>query len=147
MKKRTIPLLIGILFCSFLMGGCGAEGQTLQGGEWEMKTVSSMDTGAVIAVSESAKACAPEAPVRSVFCRTENGKIWVSDASTGETWPGEYSRMRNAALFGDFYTVSFGNGEPVQAVVSETVYADGKRAPTLVLSDTQYAVCFQLLPG
>ena len=136
--KKLFALILAIVL---LLPGCGtpaAQKYFIEGKDWQVVTVHSVEDGRVLWVGEGAQALYPEAGLLALTCKAEGGRLTFTTAD--QTHEGSYVLQQsddNAAI----YTVTVGE-ETGPAAVSVTTYGDGRAEQTLVLQLGGYSLYF-----
>lgn len=137
--KKLFALILAIVL---LLPGCGtpaaAQKYFIEGKDWQVVTVQSVEDGRVLWVGEGAQTLYPEAGLLTLTCKAEGGRLVFTTAD--QTHEGSYALQQsddNAAI----YTVTVGE-ETGPAAVSVTTYGDGRAEQTLVLQLGGYSLYF-----
>lgn len=136
--KKLFALILAIVL---LLPGCGtsaAQKYFIEGKDWQIVTVQSVEDGRVLWVGEGAQALYPEAGLLTLTCKAEGGRLVFTTAD--QTHEGSYALQQsddNAAI----YTVTVGE-ETGPAAVSVTTYGDGRAEQTLVMQLGGYSLYF-----
>lgn len=136
--KKLFALILAIVL---LLPGCGtpaAQKYFIEGKDWQVVTVQSVEDGRVLWVGEGAQTLYPEAGLLALTCKAEGGRLTFTAAD--QTHEGSYALQQsddNAAI----YTVTVGE-ETGPAAVSVTTYGDGRAEQTLVMQLGGYSLYF-----
>lgn len=137
--KKLFALILAIVL---LLPGCGtpaaAQKYFIEGKDWQVVTVQSVEDGRVLWVGEGAQTLYPEAGLLALTCKAEGGRLTFTTAD--QTHEGSYALQQsddNAAI----YTVTVGE-ETGPAAVSVTTYGDGRAEQTLVMQLGGYSLYF-----
>lgn len=137
--KKLFALILAIVL---LLPGCGttaaAQKYFIEGKDWQVVTVQSVEDGRVLWVGEGAQTLYPEAGLLALTCKAEGGRLTFTTAD--QTHEGSYALQQsddNAAI----YTVTVGE-ETGPAAVSITTYGDGRAEQTLVMQLGGYSLYF-----
>lgn len=137
--KKLFALILAIVL---LLPGCGtpaaAQKYFIEGKDWQVVTVQSVEDGRVLWVGEGAQTLYPEAGLLTLTCKAEGGRLTFTAAD--QTHEGSYALQQsddNAAI----YTVTVGE-ETGPAAVSVTTYGDGRAEQTLVMQLGGYSLYF-----
>lgn len=137
--KKLFALILAIVL---LLPGCGtpaaAQKYFIEGKDWQIVTVQSVEDGRVLWVGEGAQTLYPEAGLLALTCKAEGGRLTFTTAD--QTHEGSYALQQsddNAAI----YTVTVGE-ETGPAAVSITTYGDGRAEQTFVMQLGGYSLYF-----
>lgn len=137
--KKLFALILAIVL---LLPGCGtpaaAQKYFIEGKDWQVVTVQSVEDGRVLWVGEGAQTLYPEAGLLALTCKAEGGRLTFTTAD--QAHEGSYALQQsddNAAI----YTVTVGE-ETGPAAVSVTTYGDGRAEQTLVMQLGGYSLYF-----
>jgi len=141
MKAFKSLIFLWSIILLFALAGCSdSAAVSIDGYEWEIHTIQSNESGAVLACSPEQKPVYENAAEIEMRCTAENGVFTLTDTTNGNIYEGTYKQIeieKETVI----YEITIGE-EKGNAAASVTVYQNGDKIPTLILSAGDYALHF-----
>ena len=128
-----------------VLSACGMGKPRIEDYEWKMRTIMHTEDNRIVydAVAEESTTH-PEAKIIEMTLVAKDGKITITDVTSGKTYEGTYTVSgRNPE--GTDYHITI-DGKSGYAGVAMTTYADGSEEPTLPISLDGYSMYFYSQP-
>ena len=137
--KRILTLFIIILL---LLGGCGLHKDTPQIEDylWTLSTLQGGGDGRILACAPDERLSAENAQEIELDCTAANGKLTLTDHTSGRSYSGNYRRTQSDRR-SSIYEITLDGLEGL-ASVAMTRYPDGAQRPTFIIRLDSYALNF-----
>ena len=139
--KKAISILLLMSIMIFALSACGVGKPRIEDYEWKMRTIMHTEDNRIVydAVAEESTTH-PEAKIIEMTLVAKDGKITITDVTSGKTYEGTYTVSgRNPE--GTDYHITI-DGKSGYAGVAMTTYADGSEEPTLPIGLDGYSMYF-----
>ena len=155
--KKTFALLLFLLLC--LLSGCGGTPPvSVEDYSWKLTSVQGPPSGDMIGGNQPYSESFPQAELLDVSCQAEDGRLTLSDLTTGKNAQGSF-RLVQTSPDSAIYEITFpgeiqlgrrvlipeaGSSQaPGHGVSAMTTYNDGSQTPTFIISLGNYVLNFQ----
>ena len=124
-----------------VLSACGMGKPRIEDYEWKMRTIMHTEDNRIVydAVAEESTTH-PEAKIIEMTLVAMDGKITITDVTSGKTYEGTYT-VSGRTPEGTDYHITI-DGKSGYAGVAMTTYADGSEEPTLPISLDGYSMYF-----
>ncbi len=140
--KRIIYLVM--MICMIGITGCSLDMKEIEDYPWKLNIIQTTEQGKVIYYSEAntidGKETWPEARIMELVVNAKEDKIIITDTLNDIDYEGTYYKADNTGT-AICYRLEFG-GKDCIAEVSYTNEINGKKYPTLVISNSEYILYF-----
>lgn len=139
--KKIISILLLTTMLILTLSACEMGKPKIEDYEWKMRTIMHAEDNQVVydATAEESSAH-PEAKIIEMTLVAKDGKLTITDVTSGKTYEGTYIVSgRNPK--GTDYRITI-DSKSGHATVAMTTYADGSEEPTLPISLDGYSMYF-----
>ena len=139
--KKIVSILLLVVMPIFALSACGMGKPKIEDYEWKMRTIAHVEGEQLVYDAAAEESTAhPEAKIIEMTLVAKDGKITITDVTSGKTYEGTYT-VSGKNPEGTDYHITI-DGKTGYAGVAMTTYADGLEEPTLPISLDGYSLYF-----